>query len=222
MAVDLSKLYGRHFELSSGVELTFLQSETGDVGCVVWDAALALCGYLDHCQEKGCFKWNQQAVLELGAGTGAVGVVAATLGANSVVTDLPELVPLMQHNIDKNKEKLIGSCQAVPLSWGDTDQIKHIKEMLVPAGLDYILVADCVYYEESVKQLVDTIACLSSSKTTVLCSYEERELGNKEALQSQFFKLISEHFSISEIPLSEHHPQLRSPDIHILRFTPKS
>ena len=36
---------------------------------------------------------------------------------------------------------------------------------------------------------MDTIVSLSSSKTTVLCSYEERELGNKEALQSQFFKV---------------------------------
>ena len=80
MAVDLSKLYGRDFELSNGVELTFLQSETGDVGCVVWDAALALCGYLDHCHTKGLIKWAQQTVLELGAGTGAVGLVAATLG----------------------------------------------------------------------------------------------------------------------------------------------
>ena len=80
MAVDLSKLYGRDFELSSGVELNFLQSETGDVGCVVWDAALVLCAYLDHCQRKGLLNLGHQTVLELGAGTGAVGLVAATLG----------------------------------------------------------------------------------------------------------------------------------------------
>ncbi|RUS73376.1 hypothetical protein EGW08_018854 [Elysia chlorotica] len=220
MAVDLSKLYGRDFELSSGVELTFLQSETGDVGCVVWDAALVLCAYLDHSHGKGLLKLCHKTVIELGAGTGAVGLVAATLGADSFVTDLPELVPLMQQNLDKNRERIPGSCQALPLKWGDADQIKHLKETVFNDGPDYIMLADCVYYDDSVKQLVDTIVCLSSSKTTVLCSYEERALGNKEALQSQFFKMISEHFLVSEVPLSEHHPELRSSDIHIFRFTP--
>ncbi|GFO28945.1 protein-lysine methyltransferase mettl21d-like [Plakobranchus ocellatus] len=222
MAVDLSKLYDRDFELSSGVELTFLQSEMGDVGCVVWDAALALCGFLDHCQERGTVNWSKQAVLELGAGTGAVGLVAASLGANSVVSDLPELVPLIKQNIDTNREKLSGSCQAAALTWGDEDQMKSLKDASFPEGPDYIMVADCVYYQESVTQLVETIVCLSSSKTTVLCSYEDRELGDKEALQAQFFKLIGEHFTVSEIPMSEQHPELSSPDIHIMKFSSKS
>eukprot|EP00955_Chlamydomonas_euryale_P115980 366390-Chlamydomonas_euryale.AAC.29 len=41
-----------------------------------------------------------KSVLEIGAGTGAVGLVAAGLGAAPVVlTDLPHLLPFMEANI---------------------------------------------------------------------------------------------------------------------------
>ena len=68
--------------------------------------------------------------------------------ANSIVTDLPELLSLMQQNIDKNKEKLVGSCQATPLTWGNSEQMKCLKDSTFSNVLDYIIVADCVYYEE--------------------------------------------------------------------------
>ena len=54
----------------------------------------------------------------------------------------------MQQNIDKNKEKLSGSCQAAPLKWGDVVQMNHLKETAFNNGLDYIMLADCVYYDE--------------------------------------------------------------------------
>lgn len=71
-------LFCRNFELSDGTELTFAQSSLGDVGCVVWDAALVLCSYIDLKKHEMC--WEGKYILELGSGTGAVGLTAACLG----------------------------------------------------------------------------------------------------------------------------------------------
>lgn len=57
------------------------------------------------------------------------------------VTDLPEFVPLMQYNIEKNQaliDEKGGLCEAEELSWGTNSNRKA----------DVILLADCIYYEQ--------------------------------------------------------------------------
>uniref|UniRef100_A0A8B9UBN5 Valosin containing protein lysine methyltransferase n=2 Tax=Anas TaxID=8835 RepID=A0A8B9UBN5_9AVES len=98
----------RELERRGGPALRLEQREAGDVGCVVWDAALVLAKFL----ETGACPLARRAVLELGAGTGAVGIMAATLGANVTVTDLEELQELLLVNIENNKHLVTGSVRA--------------------------------------------------------------------------------------------------------------
>ncbi|XP_074168230.1 protein N-lysine methyltransferase METTL21A isoform X4 [Rhinolophus sinicus] len=49
------------------------------VAAVVWDAAVVLCTYL----EMGAVELRGRSAVELGAGTGLVGIVAALLGTTS-------------------------------------------------------------------------------------------------------------------------------------------
>ncbi|TRY86942.1 hypothetical protein DNTS_002870 [Danionella cerebrum] len=90
--------------------MVFLKLEAGDVGCVVWDAAIVLSKYLETAHfcsnETGGSLWTSKNIIELGAGTGLVGLVAASLGANVTVTDLEDLQPLLQLNINKNKHHI--------------------------------------------------------------------------------------------------------------------
>ena len=74
------------------------QLYVGDVGCVVWDAAIVLCKFLEN---KHYFNvggsdshtqiskleavgdqsyWNGKRVIDLGSGTGVVGIAAGILG----------------------------------------------------------------------------------------------------------------------------------------------
>lgn len=54
------------------------QKDVGEEAVVVWDAALVLAFFLNkHCQD---FVNKSTVVLELGAGTGAVGLACAALG----------------------------------------------------------------------------------------------------------------------------------------------
>ncbi|XP_015721440.1 protein-lysine methyltransferase METTL21D isoform X2 [Coturnix japonica] len=113
----------RELELRSGPSLRLLQ-RSGGVGCVVWDAALVLAKFL----ETGSFPLSRRAVLELGSGTGAVGIMAATLGADVTLTDLQELQELLAVNIDNNRHLVTGSVRAESLE----PLLKTLRELTGP------------------------------------------------------------------------------------------
>jgi hypothetical protein len=54
-------------------------------------------------------------VLDLGSGTGIVGLVAATCGGRTILTDLPDVLPHLQANIDANM-KLLPTIDPIPPS----------------------------------------------------------------------------------------------------------
>lgn len=86
MAADeeLEDYFVREIEKNNGSVLRMYQCSKGDVGCVVWDAAIVLSKYLETQQfynvESDASTWSDKTIIELGAGTGLVGLVAATLG----------------------------------------------------------------------------------------------------------------------------------------------
>ncbi|RMB98506.1 hypothetical protein DUI87_24720 [Hirundo rustica rustica] len=114
----------RELERRAGPALRLEQRAAGGVGCVVWDAALVLAKFL----ETGAFLLARRHVLELGAGTGAVGIMAATLGANVTVTDLEELQELLMVNIENNKHLVTGSVRAKSLE----PLLKTLKDLTGP------------------------------------------------------------------------------------------
>ncbi|KAM6274562.1 protein N-lysine methyltransferase METTL21D isoform 3-T3 [Porphyrio hochstetteri] len=114
----------RELERRGGPALRLEQRAAGGVGCVVWDAALVLAKFL----ETGACPLARRHVLELGAGTGAVGIMAATLGANVTVTDLEELQELLMVNIENNKHLVTGSVRAKSLE----PLLKTLKDLTGP------------------------------------------------------------------------------------------
>lgn len=81
---NASEYFVREIENNDGCTLKVKQCYVGDVGCVVWDAAIVLAKYLETKQfydpPSGVNVWSGRRVVELGAGTGVVGLMAATLG----------------------------------------------------------------------------------------------------------------------------------------------
>lgn len=80
MAAPLDKLFTRELERNDDGIVKISQSEIGDVGCVVWDAAIVLSKYLETRDFDGGKSWMGKKVVELGAGTGVVGLFAASYG----------------------------------------------------------------------------------------------------------------------------------------------
>merc|ERR1712032_1646113 len=94
--MDLGEMFCREIELSDdedGLVVKVAQVPEGDTGVVVWDAAIVLAKYLQTVQAQ----LKSRSVIELGSGTGAVGLSAAALGASPVLlTDLSALEKLIQ------------------------------------------------------------------------------------------------------------------------------
>jgi predicted RNA methylase len=63
-------------------------------------------------------------ILELGAGTGIVGITCAALGGHVTLTDLPDVVGSTVDNVDSNAgmiEQGGGSAQVAVLDWANPD-----------------------------------------------------------------------------------------------------
>lgn len=98
-------------------------------------------------------------ILELGSGTGLVGIAAAaTLGANVTVTDLPHVIPNLQFNADANAEVLAangGTIHVASLRWGEADDVE-----LIGREFDLILASDVVYHNHLYDPLLQTLRFL--------------------------------------------------------------
>ncbi|XP_036927620.1 protein-lysine methyltransferase METTL21D [Acanthopagrus latus] len=216
---DDSHYFVREIEKNDGCVLKVKQCYLGDVGCVVWDAAIVLAKYLEtkqfHDPSSGVNVWAGRRVVELGAGTGAVGLMAASLGAQVTVTDLEDLQTLLRVNIQENQALLSsGSVTAKVLQWGE-----DVSEFMPPPH--YILMADCIYYEQSIIPLVESLKLLSGPDTCIICCYEQRTEGVNPKVERQFFKLLQQDFSCEEIPSEKQDPEFSCPDIHILHIRRK-
>ncbi|THZ26522.1 VPS28-domain-containing protein [Aureobasidium pullulans] len=117
-------------------------------------------------------KDKNATILELGAGTGLVGIAAAAvLGAQVLLTDLPEIVPNLERNIASNKETIEsrnGSAQAAMLDWTAPEKIIYPedsegKRPLVAEAesskYPLVVAADPIYSKEHPAWLVQTINC---------------------------------------------------------------
>jgi predicted nicotinamide N-methyase len=109
---------------------------------------------------------NDRAVraLELGSGTGLVGMSFAALHGKSAtthLTDLPTIVPNLAHNVALNDE--LFTTTAATVTTGVLDWSIAPDQPLAPAEqYDLILAADCMYSPNHPTWLVNTISRLLS------------------------------------------------------------
>ncbi|KAG5644571.1 hypothetical protein DXG03_008145 [Asterophora parasitica] len=178
-------------------------------GGIAWPAGEVLSSYL---AKRGPGYVRGRTILELGSGTGLVGLVAARLGCESVcITDQAPLLDIMRRNVRANA--LEESVSVAELNWGEP----------LPSDIgqapDLILAADCVYFEPAFPLLVQTLAELvdlhssSSSRpssspaydstrqelapeteTEILFCYKKRRKADK-----RFFSLLKKQFSWTEV-----------------------
>lgn len=158
----------------SGHELKIKEVFGANLGVAapVWEAAIHLSAYLvDRSVEvKG------KRVIELGAGTGLLGIFAARLGAVVTLTDLPVALPSLSANVSANTPPGGWPCppSVLPLSWG-------VDQLGFPSDWDFVLGADIVYLPETFPLLLDTLVHLCHSGTEVFfCSKMRTEHRTQE------------------------------------------
>jgi len=144
-------------------------------GALLWDSAVLLAAYL---VSRSANALANRRCIELGAGLGLVGLVAASLGCHATLTDRDEVLPLLIHGVAANG--LGSNTHVAALEWGvDLDSAAQ----RLGAPFDLILMSDVVYEASLATVLVDTIAALAGSGSEVLFA-QDAAFGRRVAFEA--------------------------------------
>lgn len=163
----------QHYIPSIESTLVIRQLPSQGLSFKLWPAATTLVTLLDQFRSHpsnsplasilsiGC----QLNILELGSGTGLVGMAAAAiLGAKVTVTDLPHVLTNLQFNVDANAGLISlrgGSVHVAPLRWGEAeaDDVE-----VVGREFDAVLASDVVYHDHLFDPLLLTLRLFLNSR----------------------------------------------------------
>lgn len=168
------------------------ENNTQNHGTTVWDSAKLLSYYLYDSVKKPTFEIrndlvqvkNKKSCLELGSGCGLGGLLMASLGFDTTLTDLPSVLDRV---LTKNCEAAIGDIQTWwyqlhHTSYSDIKpkiQVKPLDWLDLPAEeeekFNYILASDCIYEIQLVEPLLKCILHYSTTKTITFIAVERRD-----------------------------------------------
>eukprot|EP00956_Cyclotella_meneghiniana_P006291 scaffold8251_cov61-Cyclotella_meneghiniana.AAC.2 len=193
-------------QLKHEQDLIIEQRKSLGKGGLCWDAAFILGEHVIYHE----MEWNIQpsgltSVLELGAGTGLCGLmVAKATSANVTITDLPELVPLMEDNVKRNLP-CKGNITAQTLRWGNEADY-HGKPY------DVIVGADIVTNLYDPVALASTIHALSGSETRIYISAKSRLDKPHEIFDDEMKRLFARCDRVKV------ESRLKSPNVFVMVF----
>jgi predicted nicotinamide N-methyase len=202
-------LKGRHFPLDNGLPfgssanngfvLHIQEQENANLGTglISWDGSVVLAKYF----ELHPTVVQDKRVLEVGSGTGIVGLSSYFLGAKRVLlTDLSYSLPNLQRNIFKNQEK---NTHRIDLDWEMIstgmldwkDPKTYPKEENGEGAWDVIVGSDVIWLEELVPPLIQTLESCANENTVVYISHQTRSLHTDKL----FFSLLSQQFQFEKV-----------------------
>lgn len=216
--------------------LTEIANSGLGTGLNIWDGSIILAKFL----ESKFRTLEGIRVMEVGSGVGLVGLSAAYLGADVLLTDLDYALQHTKTVIEKNRPYIKGKAATAELDWFHPES-SNATEWLDQGPIHLIVGADVVWVEELIPPLVKTLKMLltkaneqsqeynvstngatssnlppSLSKPAVLISHQTRSNAS-DALMLSLFK--NEGLTVEVVPPQEHHPEYRDSDIHILKVT---
>ncbi|XP_032883694.1 EEF1A lysine methyltransferase 3-like [Amblyraja radiata] len=172
------------------LKIARMVDDTMGVSAYVWEAGIALCRYI----EKEDINFTGKKVIELGSGTGTVGILASLLGGEVTMTDKPKILRQIENNIGIN---IPFACRhrvkVQTLVWGED----HTS---FPSDYDYILGSDIVYSSVCYPALVETLRHLANQGTTIYLSSELRARNRSPAFHKE---VLPQHFECQVVETVE-------------------
>ncbi|CEP12375.1 hypothetical protein [Parasitella parasitica] len=143
-------------------------------------------------------------ILELGAGTGYVGIALALQlckPAQVYITDLEQVVPLIQENVKlhycpNNKDGSAAEVIVDRLHWGNREDAKRLVDQ---GRFDLVVVSDCVYFPELFGILLDTLLDVCDAHTQVAIGYKCRSLEKELGFWQDYFGRYFEYEPVRKL-----------------------
>ena len=188
----------------------------------IWDGGLGLIAYL----RKNPVLSKDALVIDLGSGTGVVGLGAAAVGyTNVVVTDLHEALDLMIENARLNPAFNVS---VEELTWGESLP-ESIKQRIESSGEVLLVGADIVYRQNLFEPLLTTLEKLWNTK--VKCIFATQSI--RSHLEEFYARALEQGFATTHLAnvfvpqgMSDELPEIVSPSnvkadgiVHILELT---
>ncbi|KAI9305351.1 putative methyltransferase-domain-containing protein [Cunninghamella echinulata] len=151
-------------------------------------------------------------ILELGAGTGYVGITLAKMLNSSCqiyITDLEPVVPLIQENVDLHysKDDAINRASVFceRLHWGNQRDAELLLEKIGGGSFDLVVISDCVYFPELFQPLMNTLLQICQDDTTkVVIGYKCRSLEKETGFWDYHF---GRYFDYEPVRLMGYEPK---------------
>jgi len=166
------------FAFGNGLTVRIEQEyENAEEGSVVWDCSRSLLAHLSAPASRELCRGAR--VLEIGAGTGVVGLALARLGSASVtLTDKQSQLPLLRRNVEHNMPadgEHVAPTDVCPLCWEPGWQ-RECEALARPDAFDLIVCCDCVYPSQPSDHLAQVILELLelNPRSTLLLAFERR------------------------------------------------
>ena len=180
--------------------------ETGEMEYPYGDTTFVAALVTAKCLEYS-FKADMRGarVIELGAGTGTLGLVSAALGAKEVIlTDLDVSIDQLKKNVELNMKSgwlKEGVVEVRELDWFSREDVKSL------GHFDFILGSELWFDEDLLEPLNEVLKELTNinPKAIVLMGYQDRLLVDDHDISNAFEK----HFHIQLIPSHLMHPKFR-------------
>ncbi|GCC35806.1 hypothetical protein chiPu_0014294 [Chiloscyllium punctatum] len=168
----LLELEEKDYEFSGHpLKITMFKGASLGVSAYVWGPGIVLCRYFES--EK--IDFTGKKVLELGSGTGIVGILTVLLGGDVTMTDRPYVLKQIEYNILAN----------IPVSSRHRSRIRALAwgsdQNSFPTDFDIILGSDIVYSPSQFPNLIQTLLYFCKDKTVIfLCSDVKYREGSAE------------------------------------------
>ncbi|KAH9488365.1 Methyltransferase-like protein 23 [Bulinus truncatus] len=149
------------------VSVKICENPATDYGSFIWPCAPVLAQYVWQNKQlvKGC------NVIEIGAGTGLPGIVAAKCGANVILSDsitYTSCLDLCRNNAELNG---LSNITVTGITWGEMSTT-----LINLPKIDFILGSDCFYNSKDFENVIMTLSFIlhRSPDAKVWCAYQER------------------------------------------------
>ncbi|KAF6263186.1 putative methyltransferase-domain-containing protein [Scenedesmus sp. NREL 46B-D3] len=151
-------------------------------GTLIWAAGVRLS---QHIVKNRTQELKGARVLDLGSGTGIVGIAAACLGAHVMLTDTRDILPQIMENVHQNGalvEAAGGSATVQELDWNQPD------DEVLDQDYDWVFGSDVTYTEEALLPLAKLLRqlVLTNEQCVVKLAHMHRSKELDRAMRETF------------------------------------